>query len=181
VRSSAEAKALAGDSENPQAQIFVVEESLGYLVNYVAKLFARWQASCLAMHGICPGQWPVLMFLWVQDGQSQRDLCRQVMVEDATMVRTLDRMERDGLVQRVRNKHDRRQINIFLTERGHMLRDVLTPCAISGNESSVRGFAEDEVQLLHSLLLRMITSLEQTLSTQQQILSTQQKEMDENT
>jgi DNA-binding MarR family transcriptional regulator len=158
----------------------VIEESMGYLVNYVAKLFACGQTICLAKHNIYPGQWPVLMFLWVQDGQSQRDLSRQVMVEDATMVRTLDRMERDGLVQRVRNKHDRRQINIFLTEKGRTLRDVLTPCAISSNVSAVQGFSEDEVQLLHTFLLRMITSLEQALSTQQQTMSAQQKEMDNN-
>lgn len=163
VRSSSDANTQPVDG----TRIFVVEESLGYVVNHVAKLFARWKTICLTEHGIGPGQWPVLMFLWVEDGQSQRDLCRQVMVEDATMVRTLDRMERDGLVQRVRNTQDRRQINIFLTEKGRMLRDVLTPCMLSGNAHAVQGFSEDEQRLLHCFLHRMITSLEQALTTKE--------------
>jgi DNA-binding MarR family transcriptional regulator len=109
------------------SQVFVIEDSLGYLMNYVAKLFARAHATCLEQHDVTIGQWAVLMFLWATNGLTQTELSRHVAIDDATMVRTIDRMERDGLVQRVRNTHDRRQLNIFLTDKGRSLRDSLVP------------------------------------------------------
>jgi DNA-binding MarR family transcriptional regulator len=155
-------------SEVTDTSVFIIDESLGYLVNYVAKLFSQAHAACLARHGVHLGQWAVLMFLWVQDGQSQKDLSRQVAIDDATMVRTLDRMERDDLVQRVRNEHDRRQINIFLTEKGRALRDTLIPCALAVNEVATQGWTAAEQRQLSALLHRMIVSLEQASPLRQE-------------
>jgi DNA-binding MarR family transcriptional regulator len=141
------------------AQVFVIEESLGYLLNYVAKLFAQRLAVCLEQHDVTIGQWAVLMYLWAQDGLTQTELSRHVAIEDATMVRTIDRMERDGLVRRVRNARDRRQLNIFLTDTGRSLRDVLIPCALAGNAAAVQGFTEAEQHQLQALLHRVIATL----------------------
>ena len=96
------------EGQSVPARLFIIEESFGYLVNYLAKLFTQLLTTSLAPHGVYPGQWGVLMFLWVQDGQTQRELSRQVAIDEASMVRSIDRMERDGLVRRVRNEHDRR-------------------------------------------------------------------------
>ncbi len=150
------------DDEEPGAGLFVIEESLGYIVNYAARAFAREISQRIAAHGASRGQWSVLMFLWAQEGQTQRELSRQVAIEDATMVRTIDRMERDGLVRRERNPQDRRQIKIFLTEKGWALRDTLVPEAIAGNQSALRGLSEDEQRQLLDLLRRVIGALEET-------------------
>ena len=158
----------APESQNASARVFIIEESLGYLVNYLAKLFSQIHSACLASHGIYLGQWGVLMFLWVQDGQTQRELSRQVAIDDASMVRSIDRMERDGLVRRVRNAHDRRQMNIFLTEKGRALRDQLVPCALTGNAVATQGFTEEEQNQVSALFQRMIASLEEALSRQQE-------------
>ena len=154
----------AEDRQVTDARVFIIEESLGYLVNYLAKLFSQIHTACLASHGIYLGQWGVLMFLWVQDGQTQRELSRQVAIDDASMVHSIDRMERDGLVRRVRNEHDRRQINIFLTEKGRALRDQLIPCALAGNAVATQGFTEAEQHQVSALLHRMIASLEEAVS-----------------
>lgn len=157
---------VSSETQDTNARVFIIEESLGYLVNYLAKLFSQIQTACLASHGIYLGQWGVLMFLWVQDGQTQTELSRQVAIDDASMVRSLDRMERDGLVRRVRNERDRRQINIFLTEKGRALRDTLIPCALAGNEVATQGFTEAEQCQFSAFLQRMIVSLEQASSIQ---------------
>ncbi len=100
------------------------------------------------------------------DGQTQRELSRQAAIDEASMVRSLDSMERDGLVRRVRNKQDRRQINIFLTEKGRALRDQLLPCALAENAVATTGFTESERHQAPALLQRMIASLEEALSSQ---------------
>ena len=63
----------------------------------------------------------LLLQLSKQEGINQKNLSRSVDIEPATMVRTLDRMERDGLVQRQRSDVDRREIKIFLTDKGKAL------------------------------------------------------------
>lgn len=147
-------------------QVFVIDDSLGFLVNYVAKLFARAHTACLEQHDVTLGQWAVLMFLWAEDGLTQTELSRHVAIEDATMVRTIDRMERDGLVRRVRNPHDRRQLNIFLTDKGRSLRDVLVPCALEVNTTAVQDFTVAEQHQLHVFLHKLITALANPSVTQ---------------
>jgi DNA-binding MarR family transcriptional regulator len=163
VRSAADAPTAEAAAA---AQVFVIEQSLGYLLNYVARLFARAHATCLEQHDVTIGQWAVLMFLWAKDGLTQTELSRQVAIEDATMVRTIDRMERDGLVRRVRNTHDRRQLNIFLTDKGRSLRDVLVPCALAVNTTAIQDFTDAEQHQLQAFLHRMIAALADTPVTQ---------------
>ncbi len=166
VRSTAEA-AFSQD-EDAQTQVYSIEDNIGYRINYVARQLARFQAACLATHGVTLGQWSVLMFLWAQDGQTQGELSRQVAIDDATMVRSIDRMERDSLVQRVRNPQDRRQINIFLTEKGQALRDVLIPCSLAVNGVAIQGFTQDELRQFEAFLRRMSAELSQVAKLQQQ-------------
>jgi DNA-binding MarR family transcriptional regulator len=144
----------------PHGEPFVIEESLGYLVNYVAKTFARALGDRLAPHGVTTSQWAVLMFLWAEEGLSQTELSRRVAIDDATMVRTLDRMERDGLVRRERDTRDRRRINVVLSERGRALRDRLVPCAVAVNAAATRSLTAAERRQLLDLLRRMIAALE---------------------
>jgi len=150
---------------------FEIEDSLGYLVNRVARNFAKALSHELAPYDVTIAQWAVLVFLWVEDGPTQRQLSRQVAIDDATMARTLDRMERDGLVRRARNQEDRRQINIHLTDRGRELRDPLLPLAVRVNATATEGFSDEERDLVRDLLRRMIAALEpQPSSTEQESL-----------
>ena len=158
----------AGEHTVSGSEVFVIEESLGYLLNYAARLGARMHAQCLEQHNVTLGQWAVLMFLWVEDGVTQTELSRQVAIEDATMVRSIDRMERDGLVRRQRNPNDRRQLHIFLTDKGHSLRDVLVPCAIAGNAALTKSFTAAETAQVHDLLRRMIATLRGTPALHEQ-------------
>jgi DNA-binding MarR family transcriptional regulator len=134
---------------------FVIEESLGYLVNRAARVMAQQLADELRPAGIGIGQWAVLLFLWDRDGLSQAELARVVAIEPPTLVRTLDRMERDGLVERRRDPRDARLSRIYLTKRGRMLRDELVPHALAINARQLGGFSTDERLTLLRLLARM--------------------------
>lgn len=133
---------------------------MGYLVNFLAKAMARELSGRLAARGASLGQWGVLLFLWAQDGRSQGKLARLVAIEDATMVRTVDRMERDGLVRRERDAQDRRRVNLFLTEEGRGLRDPLVPYAVATNESATRALTGAEQEQAKDLMRRMISALD---------------------
>jgi hypothetical protein len=99
------ASAAKGEDAEPsglvsEARTFVIEDSLGYLVNRMARLMAHELAERIRPAGVAIGQWSVLLFLWARDGMTQAELSRMVAIEPPTVVRTIDRMVRDGLVTR---------------------------------------------------------------------------------
>jgi hypothetical protein len=97
----------------PQPNEFVIEDSLGYLVNRAARSMARQLAEELRPTGIGLGPWAVLLFLWARDGMTQAELSRVVAIEPPTMARTLDRMVRDRLVTRAADEADARLTRIY--------------------------------------------------------------------
>jgi MarR family transcriptional regulator for hemolysin len=58
-----------------------------------------------------------------QRAPSQRELARQLGVDGATLVSTIDRLTASGLVERQPDPHDRRVKQVVLTERGRALAD----------------------------------------------------------
>lgn len=135
---------------------FVVEESLGYLVNRLARDMAAALARRIRPAGVAIGQWAVLLHLWARDGATQAELARSAAIEPPTVVRTIDRMVRDGLVTRRTDPRDARLSRIHLTERGRALRDVLVPEAIATNREFLARLTSEEGDELRRLLRRLV-------------------------
>lgn len=125
---------------------FRPDDSLGYLVNRAARLMAQALGRRLAPYGVGIGQWAVLLFLYRQDGRTQADLSRVVAIEPPTMVRTIDRMVRDGLVERQPDPKDARAVRIVLTPRARELRqDLLAEArAVNAEARAALGDRADE-------------------------------------
>ena len=142
----------ASPETDSAASKFVIEESLGYLVNRAARSMAHQLAEALRPAGVGIGPWAVLMFLWARDGMTQAELSRVVAIEPPTMVRTIDRMVRDGLVTRVPDHDDGRVSRIHLTDRGRSLRDELVPKAAAVNAANLGRLTPAEGRTLRRLL-----------------------------
>ena len=138
------------------ARGFVIQESLGYLVNRLARLMAQQLADELRPARIGIGQWAVLIFLWERDGLTQAELSRVVAIEPPTMVRTIDRMVRDGLVTRERDSRDARISRILLTDRGRSLRDELVPKAVAVNAANLQRLTPQEGRTLRRLIAKLL-------------------------
>ena len=149
-----------GANEEDNSSTFVIEDSTPQLGSVAARLFSRALQARFAQHEVSAGQWPLLLYLWDQDGLSQKQLSRRVQIEEATTTRTLDRMERDGLVRRVRDESDRRRINVFLTEHGQQLREELVPYAQEVNALATHGLSDQDKSKINSLLIYMIARLD---------------------
>lgn len=150
---SAEFSALVREKRN---------NSIGYLVTFTQRLLHRALGEGLQKHGVTVAQWSVLVVLWETDGLTQKQLSQRVAVETATLSRTIDRMERDGLVERMRSETDRRQVHVNLTEYGAGLWRDLVPVAEANLERAMMGIDETEEEQLRSALKRMIVNLEST-------------------
>lgn len=140
----------------PPVNDFVLEDSLGYLVNRAARLMAANLAEELRPVGIGIGQWAALLVLWARDGVTQVELARDVAIEPPTLVRTLDRMVRDHLVERRPDPRDGRLSRVWLTERGRALRDELVPRAVGVNRRTEAALTPRQAEQLRGLLDRLV-------------------------
>lgn len=150
--------AYAGDAA-PDADGAMCDTTVGYLVRDVHRALARALQSRIASHGVSMGQWFFLRALWDEDGLTQRELSQRVGMMEPTTVTALNGMERRGLVERVRNTHDRRKVNIYLTTKGRALRDVLMPCSIDVSREATQGVSPGELSTTVDVLRRMTANL----------------------
>ena len=85
------------------------ETSVGYWAFVVFRDFERAANEELAQHGITLRQSQVLSLLAINGDSTQAQLSDWIRVEPPTLVRILDRMERDGWIRRCADPVDRRK------------------------------------------------------------------------
>jgi len=142
------------------AQPLPRQSSLGYQVNHLARLLAQALGARIAPLGVVPGQFAQLLALYEEDDLTQAELVERVRIEQATMANTLQRMERDGLVDRVPDPHDRRRARVVLTERARRLQGDLTAAARAVNEAATSGLSDQEVADYLRITAVLIRNLE---------------------
>lgn len=78
-------------------------------------------ASILEDADLTPARWRLLVALAVQsgpDGATIGDLAGHLGVREPTVTATVDRLEREGLVERTRSTDDRRVVRVTITSDG---------------------------------------------------------------
>ena len=138
---------------------FRKDRSPGYLANHMARLFAQRLHQRIRPLGLAPAQFVALLELWEGDGLTQRELVERLDVEQATMANTLNRMERDGLIERRAHETDARARTVHLTDRAWALREPAQAAAREVNAMAMADVADADrerfVAIMHSAIGRM--------------------------
>ena len=132
----------------------------GHLISLAARGFARLSEARLKPLGFGVGHLPVLVALQTGRADTQRDLARFAHVQQPPMAQMLDRMERDGLIQRMSHPHDGRSSRIVLTQLALARIPEAVATLFRGNRDAVTGFTDEEITQLITLLDRLITNLD---------------------
>lgn len=138
---------------------FKKSESAGFVVNHLARLFAKRLQARIAPLGILIGQFPILLELWERDGVTQKELLSELDLEQATLANTLTRMERDGLIRREPNPADARSQKICLTDKARSARDAAYQAAHDQNAQALAGLSPDERKQFLALCGRIVRAL----------------------
>lgn len=135
------------------------EASLGYWSILVAQAFQKALNEELAPHGITFRQSQVLGWLALEGEQSQVELAGRMMIEPATLVGVLDRMERDNLIRRRPDPDDRRCNLIGVHPQAKGVWKQVVGCARSVRARSVRGMSDRQVETLIKTLRCVLGNL----------------------
>ena len=94
--------------------------------------------------GLTATQYIVLARLWTEDGISLTELGDHLSLDSPTLTGIIDRMERDGLVERKRNDGDRRVVRVYLTPKGTELEQTIGTFAADTDNEAWRNFTDSE-------------------------------------
>lgn len=128
--------------------VFRYMDSATYLAAQLAKGFSRSLQAKAAKLGFSPGQFPILLELWDEEGLTQAQLLERVDVEQATMANTLSRMQRDGLIERRPHPKDKRAQLIYLTDKARAMREEAISVASEADDALFEGFRRFERELM---------------------------------
>ncbi len=117
--------------------------------------FARLVAQDLAAHGLTPPQFGVMEVLYHKGPLTLGDLADKLLVTGGNITYVMDRLERDGMVSRVRCDQDRRVVRAELTCAGRALIDRIFPAHAEMIGDAVGVLSDDEMRLLRGHLKRV--------------------------
>ncbi|GAA4202361.1 MarR family winged helix-turn-helix transcriptional regulator [Microbispora amethystogenes] len=109
-------------------------------------------AALLAEIGLYPGQDRVLNALWANGPMSQNRLAAAVGIDMSTMTKSLQRLERGGLVSRAPSPGNRRISVVSTTPEGDALRPEVRRVEEELHRRLSDGLTPEQVETLRSLL-----------------------------
>lgn len=86
------------------------------------------------------------------------EFCQFAGIDAGPMSRLLDRLEAKGIVQRVRDELDRRQVNVELTPKGSALYPQIMEIITRVNGRFLDGFSPAEAAQLQAFLQRLLAN-----------------------
>jgi len=115
----------------------------------------RYSDRRVRNYGITRTQWTLLTYLSRYEGVSQTKLAEYMDLAPMTLTRQIDKLEKDGLLDRRQDPQDRRTNLIFLTEKSQPLMNHMHEIAVEAKEAALKNFNEGERELLRDYLSRM--------------------------
>lgn len=108
--------------------------------------------------GITVLRYRVLAQLVDVNGVRIRDLVRECAVEQSTMSRVVDQLERDGMVTRKSGSGDNRAVTVWITAKGCTTYEAAFPHALDAVKELTDDLSPEEIRQLIGLLQRMLDS-----------------------
>ncbi len=139
--------------------MFNIDDCIGFITSKAAKNLADEFNRRLQEHGITRVQWIALFYIGKSDSMSQKELSDLMNVKESSMVRLIDRMEKEKLVVRKKNINDRRITSIVLTDKGINLRNELLPLGEQFQKDATRGISNEELDNFKKVLEKMVNNI----------------------
>jgi len=133
--------------------------NLGFLLKDVSRLYIKCFEREAAQHGLSLGHSKALVMLSRNEGTTQARLAELSETDPMTLVRILDRMEGDGLLERRADPADRRAYRLHLKPAAKPVLEEIFRIADHVRSEGLTGLTNEERLQLVDLLERMHANL----------------------
>ncbi len=138
---------------------FKLDRHIFYLFGQIYGKRDQQLAKSLRAFRLSVPQWRVLGALIDLGTCTINRLSDLTVVDRTTLSRTLDRMEKNGLVARKRVAADKRSYEIRLTARGRAMLRRIWPVMSYHNARAIAGLSERELAVLRAIIEKMIANV----------------------
>ncbi len=138
---------------------FDLDKCVGHITELATKQISDAFGRRLQSAGVTRIQWIALYYIKINKIISQRELSNLMNVKDSSAGRLIDRLERDGYIERKRNDSDRRVIYIQLTNTGDKLITELMPYGQKFNSDLIKGIDEEDLIVFDKVLKKMLSNV----------------------
>lgn len=115
-------------AKDPEADLV---EEVDRLLRSVSLLVRRRGRMSLEGSRVTPPQFNALQAVARAGGLTMGELCQQLYLASSTVTALVDRLEEAGLVERVRDGHDKRVVRLSVTEAGYRVMDQVMSARIA--------------------------------------------------
>ena len=127
-------------------------QCINYLLTTAQHSVFQYLNGKLSEYDVTPSQYGVLSCLWQREFATPKQISEILCLETSTISGVLDRMQKNGLIDRVINRDDRREVRVVPTEKGKALQEPISKIIDEVNEEVLKCFTEEEVALLKNQL-----------------------------
>ncbi len=134
-----------------------IQDVILFQLEQASKAFKQYSQRVMDKEGfgITTEQWVLLKIIEEANELSQKELAQKSTRDPASITRTLDILEKKGLIERLRIPGNRRTYNITLKKEGQELINQKLDTVIRMREKSLDGFSENEIKQLSGFLTRI--------------------------
>jgi DNA-binding MarR family transcriptional regulator len=132
------------------------QESIGRLTSIIYRYSQVHMNNELKKYNIGIGQIYFLKKLSNKDGINQEHLAESLSFSKATSTRAIKKLESEGYVVRKKDKTDKRAYNVFITQKGKKLMNILRNISSDWTDTLLTEFTENEKELFINFLKRTI-------------------------
>lgn len=111
--------------------------------------------------GIQPGQMPIIMMVYGNDGCSQKEIAKKMGVKPPTVNVSIQRLEKADIVYRKRDEIDQRIMRVYLTENGKKTVEDIRQESRNVEKVMFGNFSEAELCLLRRFFEQMLNNIDQ--------------------
>lgn len=133
-----------------------LKECINYLLTTAQHNVFQYLSQRLSEYDITPSQYGVLNCLWSENGKSSpKQIADSLKLETSTISGILDRMQKKGLVDRIINIENRREILVITTDKGWELKEPILKIIDEVNYDVLNDFSEEENGFLKKALTKI--------------------------
>ncbi|SMF90432.1 DNA-binding transcriptional regulator, MarR family [Paenibacillus uliginis N3/975] len=139
--------------------MFDLNDCICFITNTASKKIIDEFNNRLENSGTTRVQWMALYFIGEKDGIIQKELSQKMNVQESSIARLMDRMEKENLCYRIRDVKDRRITRVRLTPLGETLREELLPFGQSFHNEATQNISQEELSIFKEVLNKMVRNL----------------------
>lgn len=132
-------------ADAPTCSELELDNQLCFALYSTSLMMTKVYKPLLKELGLTYPQYLAMLVLWQEDGITVSTLSKRLLTDPGSVTPLLKRLEADQLLIRQRSCQDERVVELFLTDRGHAMREQarhIPSCVVNASEQSIEALTQ---------------------------------------